>query len=432
MCRFILLLLLSGVMHSSSEGQQLYFPPVNNDSWEMMDPASLGYCQDKIDSLYDMLETENSKSFLLLKDGRIVLEKYFGTFTKDSVWYWASAGKSLTAFLVGLAQQDGKLSLEDKTSDYLGKGWTSLPEAKEDLITIYHQLSMTSGLEDIGVDRDCTDPACLTYRSDAGTRWAYHNAPYTLLDLVLDYATGQNINVFTFQKLRASTGITAGFVKLGFNNVYFSRPRIMARFGLLVLNKGNWDNTIVMSDTSYYNQMVNSSQGLNQSYGYLWWLNGKSTFMVPQIPFPLQGQLVPHAPSDMIAALGRDGQILCVVPSQNLVVVRMGLAPETVPVPYLLTDKIWQYIQKLECTSSTNEMDVKSIRIVPNPSSEYFVLEGAMQNDIYRISDMNGRSVDHGTYNGSQISTGSLSPGIYMVTLVKPSGSTTLKWVKIP
>jgi hypothetical protein len=55
----------------------------------------------------------------------------------------------------------------------------------------------------------------------------------------------------------------------------------MARFGLLMLNKGNWNGNVILSDTNYYNQMVNSSQTLNPSYGYLWWLNGKASYMLP-------------------------------------------------------------------------------------------------------------------------------------------------------
>ena len=62
----------------------------------------------------------------MLKDGKIAIEKYFGTFTKDSLWYWASAGKTLTAFLVGQAQENGLLSISDSTSKYLGSGWTGL------------------------------------------------------------------------------------------------------------------------------------------------------------------------------------------------------------------------------------------------------------------------------------------------------------------
>ncbi|MBP6812063.1 MAG: serine hydrolase, partial [Saprospiraceae bacterium] len=128
-----------------SQSQTFYFPPKTGTAWQTISPASLGICQERIDSLYNFLEVKNTKSFLLLKDGKIVLEKYFGTFVQDSIWYWASAGKSLSAFLVGQAQEEGLLDIQDKTSQYLGNGWTSEPQAKEDLITVWHQLTMTNG-----------------------------------------------------------------------------------------------------------------------------------------------------------------------------------------------------------------------------------------------------------------------------------------------
>ncbi|MFN9108716.1 MAG: serine hydrolase, partial [Bacteroidota bacterium] len=76
------------------QAQDLYFPPLNpSAAWETINPASLGWCTDKINALYDYLNQQQTKGFIVLKDGRIVLEKYFGTFTQDSAWYWASAGK---------------------------------------------------------------------------------------------------------------------------------------------------------------------------------------------------------------------------------------------------------------------------------------------------------------------------------------------------
>ena len=55
----------------------------------------------------------------LLKDGKIVLEKYYDNFTMDSLWYWASAGKTVTSFMTGIAQQEGHLNISDTTSQYL-------------------------------------------------------------------------------------------------------------------------------------------------------------------------------------------------------------------------------------------------------------------------------------------------------------------------
>ena len=70
---------------SQISNAQLYFPPISGNSWDTVSPANLGWCQDKIDTLLDFLETKNTKAFIVLKDGKIAIEKYYGTFTVDSL-----------------------------------------------------------------------------------------------------------------------------------------------------------------------------------------------------------------------------------------------------------------------------------------------------------------------------------------------------------
>lgn len=302
-----------------------YFPPIGNAMWETITPASLGWSETELSNLYTYLEQKNTKAFLVLKHGRLVAEKYFGNFTADSNWYWASAGKTMTGFLVGIAQQEGLLNINNKTSQYLGAGWTSAPLAKENLITVRHQLTMTTGLDDnIQPDNDCTLPACLQYKADAGTRWAYHNAPYTILDKVVENATGMSYNNYFQAKVRDRIGMNGLWLKTGFNNVYYSTPRSMARFGLLLLNKGKWNATSILHDENYFNNQVSSSQNINSAYGYLTWLNGKSSYQLPTVQASFNGSLVPNAPADMYAALGKNDQKIYVVPSMNVVVIRMG------------------------------------------------------------------------------------------------------------
>jgi hypothetical protein len=91
-----------------------------------------------------------------------------------------------------------------------------------------------------------------------------------------------------------------------------------------MLNKGKWDNTVVLSDTAYFNNQVNTSQNLNLSYGYLTWLNGKTSSMLPQSQIVFPVSIVPNAPADLYAALGKNDQKVYVVPSQKIVVIRMG------------------------------------------------------------------------------------------------------------
>lgn len=85
--------------------QDSYFPPLSGDQWATIDPKDLDWCEEGVAGLYSFLEEKETKAFIVLKDGKIAVEKYFGTFTKDSIWYWASAGKSLAGFLTGMAQE---------------------------------------------------------------------------------------------------------------------------------------------------------------------------------------------------------------------------------------------------------------------------------------------------------------------------------------
>ena len=114
------------------------------------------------------------------------------------------------------------------------------------------------------------------------------------------------------------------WIKTGYNNVYYSTPRSMARFGHLLLSKGTWDGHIILNDSNYLKAQLASSQNFNPSYGYLTWLNGKSSYMLPGLQLVFNGPLVPNAPADMYSALGKNDQKIYVVPSQSIVVIRMG------------------------------------------------------------------------------------------------------------
>ena len=305
--------------------ESLYFPPNTGSEWATTTAQSLGWNTTELNNLNAYLLNKNTKAFIILKNGKIVNEQYFGTFTSDSLWYWASAGKTLTALLVGIAQKDGLININNPTSLYLGTGWTSAPLAKENLITIKNQLTMTSGLDDLNGNNDCTLPSCLSYKADAGTRWAYHTGAYTVLDKVIENASGMSYNTYYQQKLRDRIGMNGGWVKtLNSNNVNFSNARSMARFGLLMLAKGVWNGTPILNDTAYINTMINTSQPLNKGYGYLTWLNGKESFMFPGLQAVVAQSIVANAPADMYCALGKNDQKIYVVPSKKIVVIRMG------------------------------------------------------------------------------------------------------------
>ncbi len=392
--RHLVAIALCLVLPGAGTGQSLYFPPLAGETWETVDPADLGWCTDGIDDLYALLEENNTKAFIVLKGGRIALEKYFGTFTTDSVWYWASAGKTLTGFLTGMAQEQGFLSIDDTTSQYLGAGWTSCDPADELKRTIWHQLTMTTAFDDSG-DAFCTLPECLECIAEPGTRWAYHNGPYTLLDDVLEAATGQNLNLYIQQQLRTTTGINGLFIRTGDNNIFYSRPRMMARFGLLLQANGTWDGEAVLGDTAYLNAMRRSSQALNKSYGYLTWLNGQESYMLPGLQFVLPGSVLPDGPDDMYMALGKNGQYINVVPSLDLVLIRMGNAPANDLVPVVLNNQIWQRMNDILCPATSipaEPADSKTLLGVRMQGSTLHVTWGGEDVSV-SLYDLSGRQV---------------------------------------
>jgi CubicO group peptidase (beta-lactamase class C family) len=305
--------------------ETLYFPPLSGNTWETKSLESLGWKTTAVQPLLDYLELKHSKGFIILVNGRIVMENYFNGHNATTGWYWASAGKTLTATLTGIAQQENLININNKVSQYIGTGWTSAPLVKENLITCKHLLTMTSGLDDT---TDDVSPSALIYTADAGTRWAYHNV-YVKLQDVIAQASGQSWSNYFNAKLRDKIGMSGTWLQVDKNIVYYSTTRSMARFGLLMYNKGKWESNVILNET-YFNEATNTSQNINLGYGYLWWLNGKANYHLPQSQLTFQGSIIPTAPNDMFMALGKNDQKIYVVPSKKMVVIRMGDAADNV------------------------------------------------------------------------------------------------------
>ena len=127
-----------------------YFPPKDTTEWATTQYATLGWDTGDVDSLLRFVEDQDSRAFLVVKDGKIVIEAYFGTtsqgepFDGSRMWYWASAGKSLMSSVVGIAQEQQLLSTQDSSATYLGTGWSSLTLSQENDIHIHHHLTMTT------------------------------------------------------------------------------------------------------------------------------------------------------------------------------------------------------------------------------------------------------------------------------------------------
>jgi CubicO group peptidase (beta-lactamase class C family) len=336
--RYILLAILFTAISCSKDSsnsptnptETMYYPPIDGSTtWETKSISSLGWNQNAVQPLLDYLELKHSKSFMILVNGRIVMENYFNSHTATTPWYWASAGKTLTSTMTGIAQEEGYLSINDKVSTHIGTQWTNEPLVKENLITCRNLLTMTSGIDDYvnGVYSDDVSPANLNYKADSGTRWAYSNV-YVKLQDVIASSTGQTWSTYFNTKLRDKIGMTGSWIQSDNNVVYWSTTRSMARFGLLALNKGKWNTTQILNE-AYFNAATSTSQNINLSYGYLWWLNGKASYHVPQSQLQFNGSIIPSGPTDMFMALGKNDQKIYVIPSMKMVIIRMGDAADT-------------------------------------------------------------------------------------------------------
>ena len=420
------LLLLAACFGGSPDAaaQELYYPPTDTDDWATVSAAEAGFSERGLDALDSLLEATNTHAFLLLRDGRIVREHYYGDFGRDSLWLWNSAGKTMTAALIGIAQAAGELDVAHATSDYLGRGWTAMTPAREDAITIRHQLTMTTGLDDTAVDVGCTHPSCLTYLAEPGTRWSYHNGPYTLLLDVLQAATGQAPNAYVRRRLTPATGIRGGYLSLDSNRIFVSRPRDMARFGLLVLGGGAWDGTPVLADTAYLRAATTPSQALNPAYGYLWWLNGQDSYLLPQGQLRFDGAIAPRGRADAYFGIGKDAQVVAVHPGTREVWIRMGGRPNDrglfVPTDYV--DDLAAAIEAARVTSSSVEPVAAAEDFRAWVADGRLHVRGAAGLTDLRLVDGLGRVRALGNVNGGSVGVGELSSGLYWVVGVERGG----------
>lgn len=418
-----------------AQGQNnLYFPPINGSTWSTTNPSDLNWKVAELPELQSFLANTGTKSFLVLKDGKIVLEYYFNDHDASKPWYWASAGKSLTSILVAFAEADNKLKLTDASFKYLGKGWTSCTEAEEEKITIWNHITMTTGLDDL-LCFDCLDAPNLKCLAEPGTRWAYHNSPYTLLDGVIEGATGKNLNAYFKEKLGDKIGMTGLFVMSGNNNVFYSTGRNAAKFGLFALANGYWAGTKVLNNDSYINQMKNSSQNINPSYGYLWWLNGKNKLMLPTLQIMFNRDLNQYAPKDMYAALGKNDQKIYVVPSENLVVVRLGDVgtDDATSVPIIYDELLWQRLKSImNLTTSVNENNDAEVK----PNIAVLMANAIEVNPTVRVKEIilmnyEGKTIEK-VSNSQSITIGNIATGTYLVKITDSQNNVKVEKIFIP
>ncbi len=294
----------------------LYVPPATGD-WQAVTADEVGWDGSALDAAVEFAGDNASTAMMIVVGGRILAEQYWsGTDAGDTLDV-ASVQKSVTSTLVGIAADSGYLSVESPVTEYLGSGWSEAGPS-EGAIEIRHLMSMSSGLDET-----------LRLVAAPDTTWLYNTPAYAVLAEVLDAATGSDIQQFSTDVLFGPIGMTAEWQRRrslgrGAPQGLVITARDMARFGLLIQARGRWGGRQIVSQ-SYLASALESSQSLNPSYGWLWWLNGQSAFRLPgSDPRLVSGPLVPSAPADMVSAMGAGDQRIYVSSADNVVVVRQG------------------------------------------------------------------------------------------------------------
>jgi len=141
--------------------------------------------------------------------------------------------------------------------------------------------------------------------------------------------------------------------------------------------------------------MVQSSQPMNPSYGYLWWLNSGATYLVPGLQFPFVGPLCPAAPLDLYAALGKNDQKIHVVPSKGWVIVRQGNSSNLSPVPIVFDQQMWLRLQALDCgaTGIGRVEPEPTLLVYPTLAQAGWWVESAIEIKEVRVWSLDGRLV---------------------------------------
>jgi len=332
--RIIVAVALSLSLAPAAPATELYFPA---DTWETIEPGEVGWREEQLKSAVDFAMSRDSSGVVNLYRGRLLAERYQDP-PKKSLRYRgmvhgrdrsgrviedvASVQKSVVSFLVGVAQEKKLITIDDPVHQHLGVGWSKAKPQQEAAISIRHLITMTSGLNDK-----------LEFVAPAGTKWKYNTSAYAQSLKVIASASGKSSPDLTSEWLTTPAGMqdsrwverkNAGVLAARYG--FATTARDLARFGLLILAEGRWNDQVLLRDKKYLTAALSPSQKLNPSYGYLWWINGQASTVLAGRA--VKRPLLKTAPADLRAALGALGRKCYIVPSLDLVVTRLGDTPD--------------------------------------------------------------------------------------------------------
>jgi CubicO group peptidase (beta-lactamase class C family) len=311
-------------------------------------PTELGFDAQVLDQLAEEAAGFGSTCFLVARQGKVVLARYWNGGGAEAPQEVYSVTKSVTSTLVGLAQADGDLSIDSPAATYIDD-WRGTPSES---VTVRDLLSgdsgrywsMDSDYQELLAAPDRTAYAVgLDQQEDPETVWVYNNAAVQTLDAVLRSATGTDPGTFAEERLFAPLGMDHTRMtedESGHStNVFFGLQSTcpdLARFGALFAQDGTWDGQQVVPRAWVREAVGGPSQNLNAAYGLLWWLNRKGPIQPPG--GVADDQLVPGASEELFAAQGLGGQVVLVDPRTDTVVVRLGGPEDAGPDGYQISD----------------------------------------------------------------------------------------------
>ncbi len=343
----------TGVPETSSTSTSV--PPatatrVPGAEWISVSPDDVDLDPSVLGEVAETASAGNSRCLVVARDGVLAGEWYFEGSTAESTQNVFSVTKSVTSVLVGIAQADGVLDIEQSASTWIPE-WKGTPS---EAVTVRDLLSNDSGREwSVAIhygqllrSKDTTGFAIgLGQAAAPGEVWAYNNSAIQTLERVLESATGVDVATFAEERLFGPLGMTqtrmatdaAGNTQV-FQGVR-SSCRDLARFGTMLLNRGAWGDRQIVPAAWIDQATGRSSSSLNAAYGYLFWLNRPGTIASPLVAAGVgqpaeaatDGQVAAGAPDDIFWAIGFGNQIVQVDPGSRTVVVRLGAAVRPEP-----------------------------------------------------------------------------------------------------
>ncbi len=314
--------------HRNHKEIDLPFPYGNrepNDTlFENVDYQQL---QNAIDGAFANAEVQKTHTVLVAYKNHIIAEKYVNGFIKDTPILGWSMTKSVLATLFGILDFEGKIDLDQPAPI------ASWQDDERKNITLNHLLRMQSGLawdEDYSGISDVTRmlflDADMTLAQEKKKPlaqpteiWNYSSGTSNLLSGILrdQFETHQEYLDFPYKALIDKIGMHSMLIEADMMGNYvgssygWANTRDWAKFGILYLNKGNW-NGDQLFDTSWVDYVTTPTLHSDGTYGGHFWLNAEGKY--------------PDVPKDLYSANGYQGQHVFIIPSKDLVVVRTGLA----------------------------------------------------------------------------------------------------------